>query len=551
MRKINSELLSDYLFNEEKKEKKTKSIQEAFRAGKSQEVAEKMFRILGRRLGMKFFVSPMPTEYVNQEGKFLGYYGATAKGRKLRINFQVGGKDEIVSIDYYDTLSSTPTYTIYLKGWNIVQILDQIVDVITGEYFEYAGEPLAASVGVSKKNKDKIEERRRKSHKQMIKNWIEDNPDVMPEIRRRGTDWDSLVQQYNDYSVRNGYEEIGSMTTFKVQAAKVLKSMDSQEAEEASENIPTIEARRGQPDRPINTDQEAEQSWSQLSEDPRVIKFQMMRVYMEQVKRGNPDFQGVYVYGQGGIGKSYWAKEILEPLPETVYMQGDTIQGYTGLLSLLFENKDGKVIVLDDALTDKMLKNATIENILKNILDPDGDGHVKVSKGGNRRENINNENEKNSIQEQDGEEEEDDFRLVDFTSGEGIEGDEDKYDFYFTSRLVILTNYQYLPQALDDRVWMLEMVFDNFQILDLIDEVFMQAAPGATNEDAETVFNFMSFQEAGMEDKGTTKEFMKGALEVGAVGKQFSLRLYKRLVSIYLAVKGLPNWRDFLMVELS
>ena len=70
------------------------------------------------------------------------------------------------------------------------------------------------------------------------------------------------------------------------------------------------------------------------------------------------------------FGKSYWVDRILTPLPNTKNISGK-VTGHTGLVKALYNNREGKIVIFDDVITDTDMKNQNIQVILKAALDPD------------------------------------------------------------------------------------------------------------------------------------------------------------------------------------
>jgi len=227
------------------------------------------------------------------------------------------------------------------------------------------------------------------------------------------------------------------------------------------------------------------------------------------------------------------------------------IQGYTGLVSLLYKHREGEIVVLDDVVTKTDMTNSAIENILKAALDPEPPRRIKVQlaesssydprtgtfyltekeyKGYHKE--IGKLNEENEV--------------IDMTGGSGID---DSNDFEFDSSLVFFTNYPKVPQALQDRCWALSMIFTNEQIMDIIETNVAKIAPDNVPQASE-LFNDLGLSAFTDDDKKKVIEFMRTQDASGLAKRKFSIRVYKRLLSLYVACRHTPMWKHFLSMEL-
>lgn len=110
-------------------------------------------------------------------------------------------------------------------------------------------------------------------------------------------------------------------------------------------------------------------------------KAAMYESTLRRMAQGDPGITSLFVYGSPGLGKTYECKKIMkeEGVWETnvVYKSG-AIAGFTGLLQLLWDNRKGKIIILDD--NDNLLapggKNQAAANVLKAVLNSDPDDRI-------------------------------------------------------------------------------------------------------------------------------------------------------------------------------
>jgi hypothetical protein len=524
------------------------NLNEAFKAGTSAKVAEKVFSILSRKIGENIFFAPIPTEFSTKNDKYFGYYAILGTSLLLRINFRLGKSDTISSFDIFKKNSRRPEYTIDLLGFNIVQVMGMIADVITGEFFTYAE---------SKKSKSNLKERVTNVDQAiefltMVKRRSEREFNSIANMR--GGDAERFLTPYYEEAYqfllpRKPFRHIRSFTFW---IGKALESMG------VDNNVPSIDVQRGLQETPINTDTEAESTFNEVYENEHILKFTIFEHYCMQIANNNEDFVGIYVYGSGGVGKSHTIKKYIEPLSNSVILSGK-VKGYLGFANLLYKHKDDKILVLDDVVTKEDMKNSAIENILKAVLDPEQPRQVTIvshnessaSFDGNELIiNLNEEEYKEYMVNQKLNEEED---VIDLTTGgdSGISRAQSRTNFEFKSTIIFLTNYNGVPQALQDRCWTLEMVFTNEQILDLIDRALIGSNPDAPEYDVKELFKNLNGNMAENADKVAVKEFLLNQNNAGVLRRTLSFRVFKRLLSLYMATKHTPMWKHFLQIELN
>lgn len=520
-------------------------VEEAFKAGSSEKVAEKMYAILSRKVGKSFIFSNYPTEYSNKEGKFLGYY-ATLGTTLVRINFLLLKSDNVHSVDVFSKNTRKPDTTLHLMGSNIVQVIGQIADYFTGDYFRYDESTLEGRQALREALK----------HSELLEMYIEENPNLLSEVDRGRVSIEAEYQKFFQYCEDKGRKGPKAESAFLYLMKKYVKDNG------LNFNIPSIEVLSGQHEDPINTDSEAAGAFEELIENEHLLKFRTLEYYMNEMAAGNPNFSGVYVYGDGGVGKSYLAKKYLEPLPQTFYMTGK-VKGYLGFAKLLFNHRENEIIVMDDSVTKEDMNNSAIENILKAALDPESPRNIKIqtaqeSSVTNTRDGLiislteseMNEYTKQALSEN--------TEVVDFTSPEGMDS---PTDFIFDSKMVFLTNYPKIPQALQDRCWALQMIFTNEQIMDIIEVNIAKIAPDKVPEARElylmTQFNSTTGEyeefadiEGNELDTKAVVEFMRTQSMSGLVKRKYSVRIFKRLLALYLATKHTPMWKPLLKMEL-
>jgi len=502
-------------------EDKKKSTQEAFRAGKAAEMVPKMLRVLNRKTGIDFSgmkePASFPIEYQNAEGKFAGYMSFYGTFEAIRLNFALtGSSDSIVSVDVFEKVSRTPTYTIEIPPqFNIVQVLDHIAMVLTGEYFDVVEESYKAQANLQE----------RFSHRSGVLEWMQSDPGAAAEMARgRSRDWAVIQDMYlNWLSSRGIRESIPNVGTFQMYCRRAFSEMGDDRAADA---IPHVNIRRGQPEQPITTNSSAEDEFEQeIMQNEHLEKYDLMKFYFRQMMQDKLPAQGVYLYGRGGIGKSYYAKEILGNLPQTYYTKGK-VKGYEGLLTLLYKHREGEIIILDDILTNDDMKNNTIQNILKSILDPDTPRIVKVEKKQKRGDTGEAAPEVSTSD------------VIDFTSDAGlmdVEAGESMYNFAFNSKVIMITNFPKIPQPIQDRVYAISFLFTDEQVADIIQQALSGIDP--TDVDINTKQSILDW----------IKRFIHKA------NQPLSFRLFTKVLHIFLmSGESLESkkWQRWALIEL-
>jgi len=491
-------------------------LTEGFRAGKAAAMMPKIIKIINRRTKNDYAFSPMVGNWKDSRGKWSAYEAYSSSGEVLRFKFALGKSDVIKEVEYLESyLDNKSKYVIDLEGFNIVQVLDYITDVLTGEFAKYTGEKLAASVEDSK---DVLKEALKVQDS--IKKWILDG-DLQNSIGNYSDrDLEDQLPVYNQFASHNNYRPTNSMSSFKYHIRQTLKKLN------ISNNIAAVSVVAGGTSSRIIDTTEANIFQNDIIENEHLIKFQLMELAIDRIRDGDPNLTGVYIYGTGGVGKSFYAKKELLPLSNVVYKSG-AISGYTGLLEVLYENRHGMIIVLDDIVSPGLMKNGNVENIFKAVLDSDEPRHVEIVKATSGTSESFYKKDKIIFIEAD-------FfdmdTLEDFASSEGIGIEEDKYDFDFTSKVVFITNIPHVPEAFADRVETVEMILTNEQIIDVIKSKLEFLATDVSTEDKYFFFDWLN--------------------ENIRFAKKVSFRSYDQGLRLYLAVKERPNWESMIRVML-
>lgn len=506
-------------------------IQENFRAGKTPEMIVKLMDVIGRRArvsGIK--VSSVPVHYANKYGTFVGFFVGYNGNETLRFNFERrGSSDKFHSIDKYIVKKFMPEYTIDLQGFNVVQVVDYVADILSGEYWKYA-----ESVEFSK---GRLSER--VTFGTAVSGWLENNPPIKDEIggvvrTKNSSKITDVVRKYlpsfEEHLNQIGHR--GSSNNYGALRHHLRKYFENENVD--ASGIPTVEVLPGSAENALAPSSEGQKIYDELMLNQHIYKFQVLKKYCLEIKRGNKNFKSLYIYGDGGIGKSFWVKKILLTHPNAVYKAGH-VSGYTGLIEVLYEHREGKILILDDVLTDANMNTPSIGNILKAALDPDPPRVIEVMRAGQRESHyhmgkfyLNDEDykefkvfeervmqEKKKLQE--------DFDFVDVTTPIDTPS-----RFTYDSTTVFITNYKKVPQPIQDRCWFIKMEFTNKQIIDLIEDSLKTAIPDGDIRTLEEMYQEIAPEPTSVE----ALEILRGMEARNLVKSKLSFRLFNMAVAL-------------------
>lgn len=536
-------------------------IREAFRTEKTPEMIVKLMNVIGRRAGISDVkVVPVPDYYSNRYGQFIGFYVRYNSGDILRFNFLRKGKgDHFYSIDLVSPKTIRPYQTIMLNGYNVVEVVDYVADILTGDYFKYAESYTGSGRRI----------RERTSMYSVVELWIDSNPNAKATIQNalqralRGRALNDVLEAIRpDFEAFRDQQHvpasINAQSEFKINCKKYF----NQHGIDASV-IPTVEVVPGDavtetPEEPV--DPVEKEAYEGLLKNEHFIKFKLLRTYCEEVAKGNKDFRGIYVYGTGGIGKTHWIDKILKPLPNA-FSTNEKAPGYTGLVRVLYRHRDeDEILILDDVVTGADMKNENIQWLLKSAL---GDKHhVKITPANEGEEShfdrktdslVLCEEEYNELALEFGGDTYKERRLKESLMTEDMARVDitttiDRVqDFDFLSTLIFISNYPYIAQAVADRCWSLKMVFTQHQILDLIHEALVSSAPSAPLDTLMTAFDEtdlkMTVEEAW--------QYLDKQVDISET-RNMSFRLFHRIVVLVnLGFKSEVLLRQAIKVEIS
>lgn len=357
----------------EKSQPKGKSkLQEAFRSGMSGKMIPKICSVLSKKLGYPVKAGPMAVAYQNGMGKFLSYLGMMPKG-ELRFNFLLSSSDVLYSVDIYneDDPPFKPTFTVMLNGYNIVQIIDQLADVITGEFFQYDDEVLYAEAAKEEADK-KLSEAARVTLASIMESWMSITPWVSQQLGSSSPDYEKLLEEFNKYLISLKYrKQVKKVSILQIIIKEVLKSPSGVLAGTGAGNIspnkiPAVSVVPAQKDRTTLVDASIRDLFEEALHPTAQEIYDDMIDVTNAIAHGDPSFTGMIVYGPPGVGKTFMVEKIMRDEGANFTTFQASVGGFTGLLGRLYQHCKDEVLIFDD--NDDVWQNSKCIDIMKHIL---------------------------------------------------------------------------------------------------------------------------------------------------------------------------------------
>ena len=112
-----------------------RKFRESFLKADVERAVQLTCNILGKRIGTKFYLSPIPDDVDKMGiGKVTGQCAYSADGRQIRFNTKFGATSgEIESIDIWFRMKNNPDITIDTQGISIVKIINVIQDAFVNK----------------------------------------------------------------------------------------------------------------------------------------------------------------------------------------------------------------------------------------------------------------------------------------------------------------------------------------------------------------------------------------------------------------------------------
>ena len=491
-------------------------LREGFRLGKSQVVIQKVARVLTRMTKKPVTVTTYANAYQTSEDKIISYYGHYNHKNLLRFNFLVTSNESLYSIDIWAPNNNTikPTKTISLNGYNIVQIVDQVADVLTGEFEDYFTESIV---------------RRKEDRMSVIDQtevFLRENPEWVDAVDNGTIDYDAAATAFLAF-IKTKYNSSKSRmkgSSFRWNIRKAIEQTPDLQKKVSPVQVPCI-----QMDDPtlVKKTLILDKSLADLFE--RVMKsgpaeaFEMLEGYVRKIGSMNKYINGCIAYGKPGTGKTYTTKEVLDEIGANYVMVKGGVGSAEDLLEVLYKYKDNLVIVFDD--NDAVFNSENKINIMKIALD--SNPGRKLGQGSMIKRSTAFPNP--------------DFDpdLEDTTNDTSVKESDPEFNgryrrtippfFIFESKIIFLSNLVDFPPAILSRVASVEINFSKDEMLEYIKSKFqgtMRDNPDVTDSDRDTVFDFLYKVSPALQD--------------------VSFRLYTNLLGIYMSNKEdgtLDRWQ--------
>jgi len=219
-------------------------------------------------------------------------------------------------------------------------------------------------------------------------------------------------------------------------------------------------------------------------------KFKMIEAYCNIML--NNQLNSLIIYGDVGIGKTFTVRKSLKD--KAIYYSGG-VKGSEELARILYNNREGKTLVLDDF--DSCMKTKEMKNILKTALQDD---HTRIITYMNYRVN-HKLPKKEQIPEQ----------------------------FKFTSSIIFVSNSKRIDPALRSRSMLIEIRLSKNDMLQRIKDCFKTFMPKIPMHFKEEVWKFIWENRA----KIKTIDF-----------RQFKFSIATRL-------KENEHWKDWVLCNLN
>lgn len=320
-------------------------IKEGFQAGTANKVIQKIISVVQRKTGQQISVADLPFTYVNQYGKFSGFY-CKSNLIDFRLNFLLGSSDSLYSMDLFGS-SATPKITVDLYQFNIVQCIEAISDELQNGLYMPIKEASDRKEYVTSERK-----------KMLFNEWLKEEPNALELLQNK-----KLPEVYVAFLKKDQeYNKEVNLASFVQLAKEHLFSLGL--------TNPTFRPRKkGSVEKEV-VDKALEDKFLDIVDSMGwQDKFEFLKGTIKQMYKGT--INSIFVYGNPGTGKSFDVINTLNNLnAEYKLYKGNVIKGTDDLFRLIYNNrgdeKNNKILVFDDG--DKAIQNTDI-NIWKTILE--------------------------------------------------------------------------------------------------------------------------------------------------------------------------------------
>jgi len=362
-----------------------KRLDEAFRAEAAKTVVTKMCNVIGRKIGKA--IKPIFPGYVtnNKDGELITYTCVFPgdKSKCFAINFKRNGSsDEVWSLGICHDVTRfyVQNTEIKLNGFNVVQVVDQIADILNGDensYFE--------SVRLSTINGKTFKPMQEKTtFTEICTVWIKENPTFVPQIETDSFDYEKYVGSFNDFTkTRYGFTRLIKAPAWRNYCRRAL--LENPKLGNGSK-VPSVTVTAAPA--PQSVGASATTAYDNLIDEifnmDAESKWKTYEDFISLVATGKRN--ALIAYGMPGTGKTYNAKRVLieHGIPYDDGVGGNVISGsipeIPALMAFLYRNKDEQVVVFDD-VDNLLAKGSDVRaNICKKIFDTPEVRHIGFNK---------------------------------------------------------------------------------------------------------------------------------------------------------------------------
>jgi len=291
-------------------------------------------------------LSPVPFPFSRGHKEFIGFY---AFGEKHVLRFEAKSSSsalEHVSVwDLGTSLSAAPKYTVDVRVGGDITAASAIAEAISkGIVTEGIQQESFSSKALQEATADDI--------KQFVN-----------EVGDEGGTLSGMYRKYAKWAEDKGMRVVSDITF-----SDYLKRMRS--AKSAPAQSTSVAVAPGVADDSMQAP-EFDEFEQEILNNSVLYKYEMMAEIVKRIVVWDPLYTNAFIYGSGGIGKTFTVKQVVKQFadPNSVKVYKGAISGFTGMLQILWENREKKIIILDD--NDTVLEVNTALNLLKGAMDSD------------------------------------------------------------------------------------------------------------------------------------------------------------------------------------
>lgn len=297
-----------------------------FRESDVRKVERLIVKVLGRRLGTRFYRVPGIINFITRNKKKQGVLFVADNLKAIRFNWTQRTGSEIESADIWDGIHSEPRVNIDLTGKNVVQLIDGLV--------HFLRKPRPGKVDVA------VQEGFEEALSPDVQQFIDNQGITADEFRRNRSKYQSSLRRFKR-------DVLGRTTGIGGQTATVVATRPRPEHSMPSRDVERLE-----------------KEMEKLTPDEIFSDLEDLTRLVAQGKRPS-----LLVTGSPGTGKS---TVVMNTLEEEGLRKGQDwviVKGATtdfGMYDTLYRNRD-KLILYDDS--DSVFKNEKGVNLLKAALE--------------------------------------------------------------------------------------------------------------------------------------------------------------------------------------